>query len=136
MGSERVRIVDLKRISDLRGNLSVVSRGEGIDFEPRRCYWLNDVPGGESRDGHAYRHSRELIVALSGSFKVTAVDPCGEEESFVLDRPDRGLLVPAMIWRELSAFTTNATALIIASTDYDPADYIRDIDQFKLIATR
>lgn len=126
----RPQPVDIKRIADPRGNLSVIERTTTIDFDPVRCYWLNDVPGGENRDGHAYRTSAELIVALSGSFTVETRRPGEAAQRFTLDRPDRGLLVPPLTWRTLSDFTTGATALVVASTPFDENDYIRDPQQF------
>lgn len=130
---ESPEIVAIKRISDPRGNLAVVECGDTLPFSPSRCYWINDVPCGERREGHACRKSRELIVALAGSFHVTVTTAIGEEMVFILSRPDRGLLVPPLIWRELHDFTTNSVGLVIASSPYSDEDYIRDRNEYETL---
>lgn len=134
MAFEEPRIANVKRISDPRGNLSVIERGNVMEFKPARCYWITDVPSGQKRDGHAYHNSRELIVALSGSIAVETESPDGTKKRFSLTRPDMTLIVPPMTWRELSEFTTNATVLIITSTPYTPEDYIRTRSEFTTLA--
>ena len=94
-----------------------------------RTYWIYDVPGGETRGGHAYRTNEELIVALSGSFDVILHDG-RQEYRFSLNRSYYGLYVPKMTWRLLENFSTNALALVLSSSVYDQDDYIRDFDTF------
>ncbi|NSW94255.1 MAG: WxcM-like domain-containing protein [Bacteroidales bacterium] len=129
------RLIELPRISDPRGNLSFIEEDTHIPFKIKRVYWIYDVPGGEKRGGHAFRETKELIVALSGSFDVVLHD--GKKEyRFHLNRSYYGVYVPEMIWRMLENFSTNSLALIIASTVYSPKDYIRDFDEFiKLTGT-
>ena len=136
MGYDRPKIVELKRISDPRGNLAVVEQGEGLAFAPVRCYWLNDVPCGKMREGHAYHRSRELIVALAGTFRVTVTDSNGMTAEYTLSRSDRGLLLPPMAWRQLHDFATNSVGLIIASTPYDESDYIRSREEFNHLTSK
>ncbi len=124
-------IIDLPKFLDRRGNLSFIEQGQHIPFDIARTYWVYDVPGGEKRGGHAYRLNQELIVALSGSFDVVLITPRGERQVWHMNRSYYGLYVPNMWWRELENFSTNSLALILASTAYDPADYIRDFDQFR-----
>jgi glyoxylate utilization-related uncharacterized protein len=126
---ESPRLINLPRFLDHRGNLSVVEECKEIPFRIRRAYWVYDVPGGESREGHAYHESREFIVALSGSFDVV-VDDGKTRQTFQLNRSYYGLYVPAGIWRTLTNFSTNSLALILASTDYNQDDYILDYNQF------
>ena len=124
-------IINLPKFLDRRGNLSVIEQGQHIPFDIARTYWVYDVPGGEKRGGHAYRQNQELIVALSGSFDVVLTNPQGGRQVWHMNRSYYGLYVPTMWWRELENFSTNSLALILASTPYDPADYIRDFDQFR-----
>lgn len=124
-------IIDLPKFLDRRGNLSFIEQGQHIPFDIARTYWVYDVPGGETRGGHAYRQNQEIIVALSGSFDVVLINPRGERQVWHMNRSYYGLYVPNMWWRELENFSTNSLALILASTAYDPADYIRDFDQFR-----
>lgn len=123
-------IIDLPRILDNRGNLSFIEQYNQVPFKIERTYWIYDVPGGECRrGGHAYHRNQEFIVALSGSFDVT-VDTGAERRVFSLNRSYYGVYVPAGTWRELSNFSTNSLALVLASTAYDEEDYIRDYEQF------
>ncbi len=126
---EKPRIVELPKISDPRGNLSVIEEFKQIPFKIERTYWIYDVPGGESRGGHAYRENQEFIVALSGSFDVV-LDDGVERKSYSLNRSYNGLYVPKGLWREMSNFSTNSLALVLSSTKYSAEDYIRDYDEF------
>lgn len=123
------RIVELPKILDARGNLSFAQNNTHIPFEIKRTYWLYDVPGGESRGGHAYRETEEFVIALSGSFDVI-VDDGKEKKTFHLNRSYYGLYIPKGLWREMDNFSTNSLALEFASTKYNPADYIHDYNEF------
>lgn len=129
---EEVRLIELPRIGDRRGNMSVIEEKNHIPFKVERTFWIYDVPGGESRGGHAYRSSEEFIVALSGSFDVV-LDDGKERKTFSLNRSYYGLYVPKMMWREIVNFSTNSVALVLSSTKYDAADYVRDYEQFKMM---
>lgn len=123
------KIIDLPKFLDARGNLSFAENFKQIPFEIKRTYWLYDVPGGESRGGHAYKENEEFIIALSGSFDVV-LDDGKERKVFSLNRSYYGLYVPKGLWREMENFSTNALALEFASTHYDEGDYVYDYDQF------
>lgn len=123
------KIIDLPKFLDARGNLSFAENFKQIPFEIKRTYWLYDVPGGESRGGHAYRENEEFIIALSGSFDVV-LDDGKERQVFSLNRSYYGLYVPKGLWREMENFSTNSFALEFASTHYDKGDYVYDYDQF------
>ena len=126
---EDVRIVELPKFTDPRGNLSFVEQLNHIPFEIKRTYWIYDVPGGESRGGHAFWQNHEFIVALSGAFDVT-VDDGEHKKTFTLNRSYYGLYVPAGLWREMENFSTNSLALEFGSIHYDVKDYIRDYDEY------
>ncbi|WP_195653419.1 sugar 3,4-ketoisomerase [Bacteroides cellulosilyticus] len=128
---DNVRIIDLPKILDKRGNLSIIEEFKNIPFKIERTYWIYDVPGGEKRGGHAYKKNQEFIVALSGSFDVV-LDDGGNRKTFSLNRSYYGLYVPKGLWREINNFSTNSLALVLASTAFDKADYIYDYEQFKL----
>lgn len=122
--------VSLPKFLDPRGNLSFIEEDTHLPFGIKRVYWIYDVPGGEHRGGHAFKETEELIVALSGSFDVVLHD--GEKEyRFNLNRSYYGVFVPKMMWRMMENFSTNSLALIIASTDFNEKDYIRDFKEFK-----
>lgn len=124
-----VKIIELPKFADPRGNLSFVEQNNHIPFEIKRTYWIYDVPGGEERGGHAYRQNEEFIVALSGAFDVV-VDDGQQKKTFTLNRSYYGLYVPTGLWREMLNFSTNSLALEFGSTHYDKADYIRSYDEF------
>lgn len=123
-------ILDLPKIADGRGNLSIIEQYKQVPFKIKRTYWIYDVPGGCERGGHAYRENTEFIVALSGSFDVVINDGV-EEKSFHLNRSYMGLLVPKGLWRVMNNFSTNSLALILSDIDYDENDYIRDFEEYK-----
>lgn len=127
---DKPTIIQLPKNGDRRGNLSVVEQMMQIPFKIERAFWIYDVPGGAARGGHAYRESEEFIVALSGSFDVV-IDDGQEKQVFSLNRSYYGLYVPKMMWREMENFSTNSLALVLSSTQFDEADYIRDYEEFK-----
>ena len=124
-----VKIVELPRFLDTRGNLSFVEQLNHIPFEIRRTYWIYDVPGGEVRGGHAFKQNQEFMVALSGSFDVE-IDDGENKKTFTLNRSYYGLYVPAGLWREINNFSTNSLALEFGSEHYSQIDYIREYDEF------
>lgn len=126
---EDVRVIELPKFTDPRGNLSFVEQLSHIPFEIKRTYWIYDVPGGEARGGHAFRKNEEFIIALSGAFDVN-IDDGIQKTKYTLNRSYYGLYVPAGLWREIENFSTNSLALEFGSTHYDVNDYIRDYDEF------
>ena len=129
MKTESAQIIELPKILDKRGNLSIIEEFKNIPFKIERTYWIYDVPGGESRGGHAYRENEEFIVALSGSFDVV-LDDGSNRKVFSLNRSYYGLYVPKGLWREMNNFSTNSLALVLSSTSYNPQDYIYDYKEF------
>jgi hypothetical protein len=123
------RIINVVKLLDHRGNLSVVEIGRPVPFIIRRVYWIYDVPGGETRGGHAYNTLQEFMIALSGSFDVV-LDDGGQRKVVSLNRSYFGLYVPQMIWRYLENFSTNAVCMILASLPYSEGDYIRDYKEY------
>ncbi len=129
-------IIELDRHHSRRkGDLSVVQSGATVPFDVRRVYYLYDVPGGESRGGHAHRSLWQLIVAAAGSFTVT-LDDGRLKRSFTLNRPYQGLLVRPGIWRTITDFSSGAVCLVLASAHYDENEYIRNYNDFKLFRSK
>ena len=129
MNVDHVRIIELPKYLDTRGNLSFAEQNNHIPFEIKRIYWIYDVPGGESRGGHAFKQTDEFIIALSGGFDVI-VDDGHEKKKFTLNRSYYGLYIPKGLWREMNNFSTNSLALEFASSEYDPKEYIRDYNDY------
>ena len=129
MTVDDLKLIELPKFTDPRGNLSFVEQNNHIPFEIKRTYWIYDVPGGENRGGHAFINTEEFIVALSGGFDIT-VDDGSQKKSFTLNRSYYALYIPKGLWREMGNFSTNSLALEFASSKYNPADYIRDYNQY------
>ncbi len=115
--------------SDRRGNMSVVENGKSLPFDVKRVYYIYDVPGGVERGGHAHRSLYQLIIAVSGSFTVT-LDDGHIKRTFFLNRPYKGLLVVPGMWRTIEDFSSGAVCMVLASSEYDESDYIRNYDSF------
>jgi hypothetical protein len=130
MAFEQPQILNLPKIYDSRGNLSFIESYAQVPFAIARAYWIYDVPGGQVRNGHAFRTQQEFIIALSGSFDVVLDDGI-QETRFHMSRSYFGLFVPPMTWRRMDNFSTNSIALVLSSTPYDADDYIEDYDEFK-----
>ena len=123
-------IIDLPKIYDPRGNLTVAEQMRNVPFEVKRVYWTYDVPAGERRGGHAHKECVEFIIAVGGSFTVTLDDGKGNHKDFHLNHPWQGLLVPTGIWRTLEDFSSGAVCLVLASEFFDEADYLYEYDEF------
>ena len=121
--------MDLPKILDPRGNLTVAQSMDHIPFNVSRVYWVYDVPAGESRGGHAHKQCREFIVAASGSFTVT-LDDGYTQTSYHLNHPWQGLYVETGVWRTLNDFSSGAVCLVLASDPFEEDDYIRDYNDF------
>lgn len=129
MSIDDVRIIELPKFLDARGNLSFAENNSQIPFTIKRTYWLYDVPGGVARGGHAEINNEEVVIALSGSFSIL-VDDGKNQKTITLNRSYYGLYIPKGLWREIKEFSTNALALEMGSIAYDVNDYIRDYDEF------
>lgn len=123
------RIIELPKINDPRGNLTVAEGVSNVPFDIKRAYWVYDVPSGECRGGHAHKSCREMIVAVSGSFTVT-LDDGHSTKTFLLNHPYQGLLVETGIWRTLDDFSSGAVCLVLASEPFAEDDYLRNYNDF------
>lgn len=127
---EECRIINLGKIHNRAGNITVIEKNELVHFDVKRIYYLYDIPGGSERGGHAHKDLYQLLVAASGSFNVLLND--GRNEKVIeLNQPNIGLIIVPGIWRELMNFSSGAICLVLASTKYSEEDYIRDMIVFK-----
>jgi dTDP-4-dehydrorhamnose 3,5-epimerase-like enzyme len=123
-----IQLLDIPKIQDPRGNLAVIEK-DVIPFQIKRIYYLFDVPSNAYRGGHAHKDLYQVLIALSGSFDVI-LDDAIERKTITLNKPDKGLLIPTGIWRELENFSSGSVCLVLASEEFEEADYIRDYDDF------
>ncbi|WP_095953320.1 FdtA/QdtA family cupin domain-containing protein [Flavobacterium sp. ACN6] len=129
-----IQLIEIPKIQDRRGNLSVVE-GDTIPFVSKRVYYLYDVPSGSKRGGHAHIEQQEFLIALSGSFDVILKDG-KNKETITLNKPNVGLLIVSGIWRELQNFSSGSVCLVFSSAEFNEEDYIRDYKKFKLFKDR
>ncbi|MEM5565394.1 FdtA/QdtA family cupin domain-containing protein [Psychroserpens sp. AS72] len=125
-----INIIDIPKISDPRGNLAVIEK-DCIPYAVKRVYYLYDVPSDAYRGGHSHNEQLEFLIALSGSFEVV-LDDGKTKQRVMLNKPNKGLLIPKGIWRELDNFSSGAVCLVLASDEFDESDYIRDYKQYLL----
>lgn len=123
-----MEIIEIPKIKDIRGNLAVIEK-DTIPYDIKRVYYLYDVPSDAYRGGHAHKDQLEFLVALSGSFEIV-LDDGKEKTRIMLNKPDKGLLIPTGVWRELENFSSGAVCLVLASEVFEEEDYIRDYQEF------
>jgi hypothetical protein len=128
------KIIELPKITDVRGSLSFIESFHHIPFKIQRVFYLYDVPGGATRAGHALKTCEQFLIAISGSFEVVIDDGVSRCE-YLLNRAYRGLLIPPLYWRELKNFSTGSVCLVLDSEPFDLDDYFSDYAEF-LSATR
>ncbi|WP_066224783.1 sugar 3,4-ketoisomerase [Formosa haliotis] len=128
MENNSFKIIEIPKIKDTRGNLAVIEK-DCLPFTFKRVYYLYDVPSDAYRGGHAHKDQLEFLVALSGSFNVI-LDDGKTKNRVTLNKPDKGLLIPTGVWRELENFSSGSVCLVLASDEFDEADYIREYDDF------
>lgn len=128
---EDIDLIDIQKIRDRRGNLSVIE-GDFLPYSIERVYYLYDVPSDAYRGGHAHKEQQEFLIALSGSFEVV-LDDGENKKSILLNKPHKGLLIPTGIWRELENFSSGSVCLVLSSGKFLESDYIREYEDFKLL---
>jgi dTDP-4-dehydrorhamnose 3,5-epimerase-like enzyme len=134
MKSLKVKIIEIPKVHEERGNLAVIEK-DVIPFEVKRVYYLYDIPTDSSRGGHAHLKQESFIIALSGSFDVV-IDDGYNQQRIMLNKPDKGLYISTGVWRELDNFSSGAVCLVLASTEFEESEYIRDYNAFKLSKRR
>ncbi len=129
---ENIQLIDIPKISDPdgRGNLSVIEK-DFLPFKIKRVYYLYDVPSDSTRGGHAHKELQQFLIALSGSFDVV-LDDGMKRRIITLNRPNKGLLIPNGVWRELENFSAGTVCLSLVNEEYDEEDYIRKYSDFVL----
>jgi hypothetical protein len=122
-------VINLGKISFDEGNLTVIENSSSFPFEVNRVFYLYDISGGENRGAHAHRECHQFLIAASGSFEVQLNDGKFTRQIF-LNRPDIGLHIPPLIWASEINFSSGAICLVLASSNYDDSDYLRDYENF------
>jgi len=133
MPIHKCKIIDLPKISDVRGNLSFIEGKNHIPFDIKRVYYLYDIPGGAERGAHGHKNLQQLVIAMSGSFDVVLQDGKATN-TFHMNRSHYGLYVCPMMWRDITNVSSGAVCMVLASDIYDEQDYIRNYDEFLMLA--
>lgn len=124
------QLIPLPKIQDIRGNLTFIQSPDHLPFDIKRVFWIYDVPGGETRGGHAYKTQHEVIISLSGSFDVVITHKDGTLERFTLNRSYFALYIPANHWRHMENFSTNSVSLHLCNDEFNETDYLRELDSY------
>ena len=127
---DQCKLTDLPKVSDPRGNLTFIEGFRHVPYAIKRVFYLYDVPGGADRGGHALKLCHQFLVAMSGSFDVI-VDDGRRKKRIQLNRSYHGLYLPPMIWREMDNFSSASVCLVLASENYNEADYFRQYADYK-----
>ena len=122
MSLDKIELLDIPKITDTRGNLAVIEKNT-IPYSIKRVYYLFDVPSDSFRGGHSHKEQLEFLIALSGSFTVK-LDDGKSKKMFLLNKPNKGLLIPTGVWRELEDFSSGAICLVLSSGVFKEEDYI------------
>lgn len=125
---DHCKLIEVPKITDPRGNLAVIE-GATLPYDIKRVYYLFDVPSDAYRGGHSHKDQQEFLIAVSGSFEVV-LDDGTSKKRVMLNKPNKGLLIPTGIWRELENFSSGAVCVVLASDTYLESDYVRDYDEF------
>jgi len=124
-----VKVYELPLIKDLRGNLSAGEFERNVPFPPKRYFLVFDVPSGKVRGEHAHKQCHQFLICIKGSCAVVVDDGVNRQE-ILLDRPNKGLHIPPMVWGVQYKYTPDAVLLVFASDYYEASDYVRDYDEF------
>ncbi|MDH7913175.1 FdtA/QdtA family cupin domain-containing protein [Winogradskyella sp. SYSU M77433] len=127
---EDCRLITIPKVHDERGSLAVIEKTV-VPFSIKRVYYLYDVPSDSYRGGHAHKKQESIIIALSGSFTIL-IDDGSQKKKIILNKPNQGLFLPTGIWREIENFSSGSVCLVLASTEFEEVDYIRDYESFEL----
>ena len=130
MSINKPQLIQLPKIQDVRGNLTFIQHPDHLPFAIKRVFWIYDVPGGETRGGHAYKTQHEVIISLSGSFDVVITMPDGTLQRFTLNRSYFALYIPPMHWRHMENFSTNSVSLHLCSGEFKESDYTRELNNY------
>jgi dTDP-4-dehydrorhamnose 3,5-epimerase-like enzyme len=123
------RIIKLNTISREEGKLTVIEEQDDIPFSIKRVYYIYNFPKGTTRGMHAHKKLQQIIIVLNGEIRIILDDTLGQK-TYILNKPDEGLIIVDGIWREFESLAKNTICLILASEKYNKNDYIRNYNEF------
>lgn len=122
-------LIQLKKIQNRAGNITVVSNLKQIPFKIHRVFYIYDIPGGESRGAHAHKECHQFLIAASGSFEIE-LDDGNIKRTVMLNKPYYGFHIPPGIWAAEKGFSSGSVCLVLASHKYNESDYIRSYEDY------
>ena len=121
--------VELPNLGDDRGSLIVADSNKNVPFKVKRIYYILDAKPDIPRGFHAHKELIQLAFCIKGSCNMI-MDNGIEKQQVRIDKSNIGLMIPPMVWHEMHDFSEDCVMLVLASAQYDEADYIRDYDEF------
>ena len=122
-------IIKVPKVSNRTGNISIVEGLKNLPFEPKRIFYIYDIPAGEARGAHSHKECHQFIIAASGSFEIS-LDDGVNKKTVALNRPFYGLHIPPGIWAHELNFSSGSICLVLASEKYNANEYIRNYTEF------
>ena len=126
----KVQMLEFPQKGDERGHLVIVEGNKDIPFDIKRAFYIYGSVAEVVRGQHANRQSEFVLINVAGTSKVKVKDGEGNEAIYCLKRPHTGIYLPTMVWKDMYDFSSDSVLLVLASTHYDPDEYIRDYDEF------
>ncbi len=134
---DKVKMLEFQQRGDERGHLVIVEGGVDIPFEIKRTFYIYGSDPDVVRGQHANKVSEFVLINVAGTSKVKVKDGEGNEVIYCLNRPHTGIYLPNMVWKDMYDFSSDSVLLVLASTHYDPDEYIRDYETFvKLVSDK
>ena len=130
---KKKRLISFKKFTDERGVLVPIESKLDIPFEIKRVFYIYDLNIFSKRGVHAHINTDQIIIAINGSFEITIFDGTSNEDKFIMDSPEIGLLQEKMIWAEMKNFSKDCIILVLANKYFDEKDYISNIENFKQV---
>ena len=118
-------LISLQVHGDDRGSLIALENGLNLPFDVKRVYYIYGTKEGVSRGFHAHKKLKQLLIAVSGTVTVKC-EYNGLQKEYTMNRPDEGLLIEGLVWREMHDFSPDCVLLVLADDYYNEVDYIRD----------
>ena len=125
-----VKKFTLKTFTEPDGKLIPIEFDKDISFDVKRMFYVYDVHDQNDRGKHSHHKTKQILIAVNGGVTVIC-DDGKKRRNYVLNEPNKALLIPEMIWDEQVYHSKSSVLLVLSNTNYDVNDYIEDYDEFK-----
>lgn len=121
---EKCKLIDFTEIGDDRGKLVAIESLKDVPFEIKRIFYIYGLPYNAIRGQHANKKSEFVLINLCGSCKIRLYDE-NEEWVVSLDKPNVGIYIPALVWKDMYDFSKDSILLSLSNEYYNTDEYIR-----------